>query len=62
MMVERRVKENSLTYLEALSELCDQEGIDEGEVPKLILSSIKEKVWAEAIEYNHVKGGNTLPI
>lgn len=62
MMIEHRVKSQRVTYLEALADICDEEGIDEKEVPKLLLPSIVDKIRAEAINFNYIKGGNVLPV
>jgi len=62
MMIEKYARKNHLTYIDAICEICDQQGIDEKSVPKLILPSIKDKLYAEAVSFNYIKGGNTLPI
>ena len=63
-MVEDHVKEYpDSTYMEAVLFLCEERAIDPYDVSKLIVPAIRQKIEAEAMGANLVKGGgNQLPI
>lgn len=63
-MVEEYVKEHpDSSYMEAVLFLCEERAIDPLDVSKLITQVIREKIEAEAMRANLVKGGgNQLPI
>jgi len=51
------------TYMDAVINICDERSLDPIDVGKLISHAIKDKIEAEAIKNNLVKGGgNSLPI
>lgn len=51
------------TYMEAVVNICEDRSLDPLDVGKLISPAIKDKIEAEAIKHNLVKGGgNSLPI
>lgn len=61
-MVEEAVVEHRMSYMDAIIKVCEDRMIDPGEVGKFITPVIKDKVEAEAIGLNMMKGGNTLPL
>lgn len=63
-MVEEQVKDNpDLTYMEAVLVICEERVIDPMDVGRLISPMIRDKIEAEAMNANLVKGGgNRLPI
>ena len=63
-MVEECISEYpDMTYMDAILYICEERVIDPMDVGKLISPVIREKVEAEAMSANLVKGGgNTLPI
>jgi len=63
-MVEDHIKDYpDSSYMEAVLFLCEERAIDPMDVSKLISSPIRDKIEAEAINANLVKGGgNSLPI
>ena len=63
-MVEEHIKEHpDSSYMEAVLFLCEERAIDPLDVSKLITQVIREKIEAEAMRANLVKGGgNQLPI
>jgi len=63
-MVEEHVKEYpDSSYMDAVLFLCDERAIDPLDVSKLLVPAIKQKIEAEAMRANLVKGGgNQLPI
>lgn len=51
------------TYMDAVLQVCEERAIDPMDVGKLISPVIREKIEAEAMSANLVKGGgNSLPI
>lgn len=63
-MIEEHIKEHPDSgYMEAVLFLCEERAIDPLDVSKLITQVIREKIEAEAMRANLVKGGgNQLPI
>jgi len=63
-MVEEHVKEYpDSSYMDAVLFLCEERAIDPLDVSKLLAPAIKQKIEAEAMRANLVKGGgNQLPI
>jgi hypothetical protein len=63
-MVEDYVRDYpDSSYMDAVLHLCEERVIDPMDVGKLISPVIREKIEAEAMGANLVKGGgNTLPI
>lgn len=61
-MVEETVYKSGIPYMDAILKLCEDNGIDPEDIGKFVTPTIKDKVQAEAIELNLMKGGNTLPL
>lgn len=63
-MIEEKIIANpGITYMDAVLEICEERMIDPLDVNRLISSVVKEKIEAEAMRENLIKGGgNTLPI
>jgi hypothetical protein len=61
-MVEDIVHEKRIGYMDAVLHICQQREIDPLDVGNLITPQIKDKIQAEAVAANMMKGGNTLPI
>jgi hypothetical protein len=61
-MVEETVSSMRISYMEAILKVCEDRTIDPADVSKFITPVIKDKLEAEAIELNMMKGGNTLPL
>jgi len=63
-MVEEHVLQYpDSSYMEAVLQICEERVIDPMDVGKLISPVIREKIEAEAMSANLVKGGgNSLPI
>lgn len=63
-MIEEYVGDHpDSTYMDAILQICDERMIDPSDVGKLISPVIREKIEAEAMSANLVKGGgNSLPI
>jgi len=63
-MIEDYVRDHpDSTYMDAVLQVCEERVIDPLDVGKLISPVIREKIEAEAMGANLVKGGgNTLPI
>lgn len=61
-LVEEKVTATKMNYMDAVISVCDDRELDPSDVGKLISPIIKDKVEAEAIALNMIKGGNQLPI
>jgi hypothetical protein len=63
-MVEDYVQDHpDSSYMDAVLQVCEERVIDPMDVGKLILPVIRQKIEAEAMGANLVKGGgNSLPI
>lgn len=59
-LVERIVKTEKMTYMEAILHICDERQIDPLDIGKLISPSIKAKVEAEAMKANLLPKSNSL--
>ena len=62
--VEALVSKNNMTYLDAMTYVVEQRGMDYMNVKKLLSPALKEKLTNEATGLNlvKVKKKNTLPI
>ena len=62
--VEMMVLKQGLTYIEAMTELVEDRGLDYANIPRLLTDSLRDKIEAEANRYNLLRdaGGNTLPV
>jgi len=63
-MVEDYVRDHpDSSYMDAALDICEERAIDPMDVGKLVSQVIREKIEAEAMSANLVKGGgNQLPI
>lgn len=61
-MIETVVKTKSLSYMDAVVYLCDENNIELEDVKKFISLNIKERIEAEAMNLNFLPKGNTLPL
>lgn len=61
-LVEDLVLEKRIPYMDAVLHICSERDIDPLDVSSLIAPSIRDKIYAEAINSNLMKGGNTLPL
>jgi len=63
-MIEDYIQDHpDSSYMDAVLQVCEERVIDPMDVGKLISPVIREKIEAEAMSANLVKGGgNTLPI
>ena len=64
LIIEGIVKENRISYLDAVLHYCEDNDIDTASVGPLINKSLKEKIKAEAEKLNLVERSSTavLPI
>jgi len=51
-----------MSYMDAIVSVCEDRELDPGEIGNLIGPVLKDKVEAEAVSLNLMKGGNQLPI
>ena len=62
--VEELVANNKMSYIDAMTYIITQRGMDYGNIKKLLSDSLKEKLEAEASDLNLIRGGkgNKLPL
>lgn len=60
-MVEDCVRSKSMTYMDAVVYLCEDNNLEIDDVKKYIATSIKEKIELEAMNLNFLEKGKTLP-
>ena len=61
-MVEDCVRTKSMTYMDTVVYLCEQNNLEIEDVKKYIALSVKEKIELEAMNLNFLDKGETLPI
>lgn len=61
-LVEDKVSNLKIGYIEAVIEVCNDRDIDPSDIGNLISPIVKDKIEAEAISMNYIKGGNQLPL
>lgn len=59
--IERVVATRKITFMEAVLELCEEEGIDVSMVSKHLSQPIKENIEREAMEINLLPKKKSLP-
>lgn len=62
MIIEEMVATSNMGYIDAILEFCEKNGMDPKDSSKFISNVLLQKIEAEAIEMNYLKGGNTLPL
>ena len=60
-MVEDCVRTKSMTYMDTVVYLCEQNNLEIEDVKKYIAISIKEKIEMEAMKLNFLEKSETLP-
>ena len=60
-MIENTVRNNKLSYMDAVVYLCDDNSIELEDVKKFLSTTIKERIEVEAMNLNYLPKGNTLP-
>jgi hypothetical protein len=60
-MIENTVRNNKLSYMDAVVYLCKDNSIELEDVKKFISTTIKERIEVEAMNLNYLPKGNTLP-
>lgn len=61
-LVEDSVAHSSMTYMEAVIQLCQDHEVEVEEVRKFISPIIKDKIAAEAMALNFLPRQNVLPL
>jgi hypothetical protein len=61
-LIEEKVISAKISYIDAVIEVCNDRDLDPGDVGKLISPIIKDKIEAEAVSLNMIRGGNQLPL
>lgn len=62
MIIEEMVSTTDMGYIDAILAFCEKNGMEPDESSKFISNVLMQKIEAEAIEMNYIKGGNTLPL
>lgn len=62
--VEQLVAKGNMSYIDAATYIIEQRGMDYSNLKKLLTDSLKDKMEAEAMRLNLIRGkkGNKLPI
>jgi hypothetical protein len=62
--VEQLVAKGNMSYIDAATYVIEQRGMDYSNLKKLLTDSLKDKMEAEAVRLNLIRGkkGNKLPI
>jgi len=60
-MIENTVRNNKLSYMDAVVYLCEDNNIELEDVKKFLSTTIKERIEVEAMNLNYLPKGNTLP-
>jgi len=60
-MVEDAVRKKSMTYMDAVVYLCNDNQLEIEDVKKYIATSVKEKIEMEAMKLNYLERGESLP-
>lgn len=58
-MIEDTVKRNSLSYMDAVIHLCQENMIEVEDVKKYLSTSIKQRIEMEAMNLNFLDKGNS---
>lgn len=53
--IERRVQGDSISYIEAVSEYCEEHDVDYDSIVNLLSGKIKHQIHLEASEFNLLK-------
>lgn len=63
VLVEEEVLKHRMSYMDAILKVCEDRGLDPGEIKKLISPVIKDKLEAECVKLRLVEGTtNQLPV
>jgi hypothetical protein len=60
-LVEKRVKDDRSTYIDAIISICQERMADPEDVAKLLSNPIKAKLEAEGMNLGYLKKQNELP-
>jgi hypothetical protein len=62
-MVEETVLKHSLSYLDAIIYICEENNMEIEDVSKYITPIIKDKIEVDALKLNYIEGGmNYMPL
>jgi hypothetical protein len=61
-LIEDKMTGAKLSYIDAVIGVCTDLDIDPLDVGNLVTPIIRDKIEAEAIDLNMLKGGNKLPL
>lgn len=61
MLIEETVIKDKISYMDAIIEVCEMNGIELEDVRKFVSPAIKDKLEAEARRLNYLPKVNELP-
>ena len=61
MLIEETVLKDKISYMDAIIEVCEKNGIELEDVRKFVSPAIKDKLEAEARNLNYLPKLNSLP-
>jgi hypothetical protein len=60
--IESSVKDNNFSYIEAVIDFCEKNGVEPDAIGKLIDQQLKDKIESEAIDLHFLPQRGKLPI
>ena len=60
--IEVMVREQEIRYIDAIMEYCSEHNIDNDIIPKLLTRQLKDKIQAEAVQFNFLPKVGLLPV
>jgi UDP-glucose 6-dehydrogenase len=60
VLIENSVIKKKMSYIDAVVDICEKQGIDPEDVRKFISAPIKDKIEAEAMKLNYLPRGTEL--
>jgi UDP-glucose 6-dehydrogenase len=60
VLIENSVIKKKMSYIDAVVDICEKQGIDPEDVRKFISAPIKDKIEAEAMKLTYLPRGNEL--
>jgi len=60
VLIENSVIKKKMSYIDAVVDICEKQGIAPEDVSKFISAPIKDKIEAEAMKLNYLPRGNEL--
>ena len=62
VLIDDKVKQKSITYMDAVLEYCEEKNLESDQINHLISRSLKEKIRVDAEAINLMPKSSTLPV